>query len=229
MFSVSFLPNCLRFPLSYSYTCTTVLFWLCDQLEIVLYINRIIHVHVCIMLFICYKSLGTIKYIKTKPVYNLLLITSALCAFWRRLHINQSFICMYVPGMKHRFLKGEPEVAKPKISNNSCRYEGGNSIMESDLYGIIDRSFYAMCWSTINNLRTSSQFTWNILSSAKMHFSIFASLPASIRQKLKKKNTRFFCLKNPVSCNQRKFYSLMVVFFKKIQIDVLYYTCISRF
>lgn len=125
MFSVSFLPNCLRFPLSYSYTCTTVLFWLCDQLEIVLYINRIIHVHVCIMLFICYKSLGTIKYIKTKPVYNLLLITSALCAFWRRLH-NQSFICMYVPGMKHRFLKGEPEVAKPKISNNSCRYEGGD-------------------------------------------------------------------------------------------------------
>lgn len=138
------------------------------------------------------------------------------------------YICMYVPGMKHRFLKGEPEVAKPKISNNSCRYEGGNSIMESDLYGIIDRSFYAMCWSTINNLRTS-QFTWNILSSAKMHFSIFASLPASIRHKLKKKTTRFFCLKNPVSCNQRKFYSLMVVFFKKIQIDVLYYTCISRF
>lgn len=196
------------------------IFWLCDQLEIVLYINRIIHVHVCIMLFICYKSLGTIKYIKTKPVYNLLLITSALCAFWRRLH-NQSFICMYVPGMKHRFLKGEPEVAKPKISNNSYRYEGGNSIMESDLYGIIDRSFYAMCWSTINNLRTS-QFTWNILSSAKMHFSIFASLPASIRHKLKKKNTRFFCLKNPLSCNQRKFYSLMVVFFKKIQIYVLH-------
>lgn len=222
MFSVSFLPNCLRFPLSYSYTCTTVLFWLCDQLEIVLYINRIIHVHVCIMLFICYKSLGTIKYIKTKPVYNLLLITSALCAFWRRLH-NQSFICMYVPGMKHRFLKGEPEVAKPKISNNSCRYEGGNSIMESDLYGIVDRSFYAMCWSTINNLRTSSQFTWNILSSAKMHFSIFASLPASVRHKLTtKKTTRFFVLKNPVSCNQRNFYSLMVVFFY-----VLYY--ISRF
>lgn len=191
MFSVSFSPNCLRFPLSYSYTCTTVLFWLCDQLEIVLYINRIIHVHVCIMLFICYKSLGTIKYIKTKPVYNLLLITSALCAFWRRLH-NQSFICMYVPGMKHRFLKGEPEVAKPKISNNSCRYEGGNSIMESDLYGIIDRSFYAMCWSTINNLRTSSQFTWNILSSAKMHFSIFASLPASIRHKLTKKKPHVF-------------------------------------
>lgn len=52
---------------------------------------------------------------------------------------------MYVPGMKHRFLKGEPEVAKPKLSNNSCRYEGGDSIMESDLYGIIDRSFYAMC------------------------------------------------------------------------------------
>lgn len=128
---------------------------------------------------------------------------------------------MYVPGMKHRFLKGEPEVAKPKISNNSCRYEGGDCIMESDLYG--------MCWSTINNLRTSSQFTWNILSSAKMHFSIFASLPASIRHKLKKKTTRFFVLKNPVSCNQRNFYSLMVVFFKKIQIyvHVLYY--VSRF
>lgn len=55
------------------------------------------------------------------------------------------YMHVYVPDMKHRFLKGEPEVAKPKISNNSCRYEGGNFIMESDLYGIIDRSFYAMC------------------------------------------------------------------------------------
>lgn len=111
---------------------------------------------------------------------------------------------MYVPGMKHRFLKGEPEVAKPKISNNSCRYEGGDSIMESDLYGIIDRSFYAMCWSTINNLRTSSQLTWNILSSAKMHFSIFASLPASIRHKFKKTHT-FFCFKKSCILQPKKF------------------------
>lgn len=185
VFSIVFtkLPPIPSIIFLYMYNCIVLIVWSIGNC-FVHKLNRIIHVHVCIMLFICYKSLGTIKYIKTKPVYNLLLITSALCAFWRRLH-NQSFICMYVPGMKHRFLKGEPEVAKPKISNNSCRYEGGNFIMESDLYGIIDRSFYAMCWSTINNLRTSSQFTWNILSSAKMHFSIFASLPAQLDKNLK--------------------------------------------
>lgn len=52
---------------------------------------------------------------------------------------------MYVLGMKYCFLKGEFEVVKFKILNNFCRYEGGNFIMEFDLYGIVDCFFYVMC------------------------------------------------------------------------------------
>lgn len=42
--------------------------------------------------------LDTSKYVKTKPVYNLLFITSALCAFWRWLRYQSfaNFPCQWM-------------------------------------------------------------------------------------------------------------------------------------
>lgn len=47
--------------------------------------------------------LDTSKYVKTKPMYNILFITSALCAFWRRLH-NQSFVNFPCQWIIHKLL-----------------------------------------------------------------------------------------------------------------------------
>lgn len=68
--------------------------------------------------------LDTIKYVKTKPVYNLLFIISALCAFWRRLRY-QSFANFPCQWMIHEVISKEAGYENSQTSyrwfNNAIR------------------------------------------------------------------------------------------------------------